>query len=133
MFTAREKTVNEIVASEANNRTRFIRAQSVTRHLRSNGIQYASEGAYASAVRMANKAGTRTSNGMKYRVPEHDPAADNLRMYLIWEGQTVEQVREAMAFAIMLQKVPFVVMCMGTGMKAPGEGQLSSTTQVDHD
>lgn len=108
-------------ADEANARTRFIRAQSVTRYLRANDIKYASENAYASAVRMANKIGTRTSNGMKYRVPEVDPAAEP-RMYLIWEGQTVDQVREAQAFAIMMERVPFVVMCMH-GMQAPGEGQ----------
>jgi len=108
--------------AEGEARSRFIRAQSVTRYLRASGIQYASESAYASAVRTANRAGTRTSNGMKYRVPETDPAADNTRMYLIWEGQTVDQVREAQAFAIMLQKIPFVVMCMN-GMQAPGEGQ----------
>lgn len=114
--------MSNLTASEANNRTAFIRAQSVTRYLRTQGIKYASSNAYASAVRMANKVGTRTSNGMKYRAPEPDPAGEP-RMYLIWEGQTVEQVREAQAFAVMMERVPFVVMCMGDGLAAPGEGQ----------
>lgn len=116
--------MNTIVGDEANARTEFIRARGVAKHLREQGIERANGHAYASAVRCANKGGLRTTNGMKYHIAGEDHVIVKNRMYIIWEGQTIEETREALAFAIMMHKVPFVVMSMGRGMQAPGEEQV---------
>src|SRR5262245_11489669 len=75
---------------------------------RTNKVRYQRANGYSSAVDIARRNQTRTHNNILYYAPEKKPGphftyapADLQRAYIIWEGQDVDDVKDAVAWLIM--------------------------------
>ncbi len=65
-------------------------------------VEYTLASGYTSALKQAYAGGLRTTAGMPYHKPRA-PAhwKDRIHFYLIWRGETEEQIKESIAFLWM--------------------------------
>lgn len=84
------------------------RVREVIDYCRKHNLGYESASNYRSAQVMAIKGGLRTPNGMLYHFPKLTPVLQ--RVYLLWTGQTIDELEESCAFMVMQGKVDIIVL-----------------------
>lgn len=94
--------------------SKIIRTQALemTRYCREHNVLYASSATYPNTAKAAAKKNTRTPNGVLIHMPRVT-LAERERGYVLWFGEPLTEIVEALAFFKMTTRVRelFVLRC----------------------